>query len=85
MQYKSFTVSEDWPPRFCKCEIIFDGGVRLGFSDPRRLGRILLRQNAVAENPIAALARDALLDPPTLEEFAEERQPQRNPNSDPPP
>jgi len=69
MQYKSFTVSGDWPPRFCKCEIVFESGVRLGFSDPRRLGRILLRASAVDESPIKNLAPDAFLSIPSAETF----------------
>jgi len=68
-QYKSFSVSGEWPPRFAKCEIWFQGGVRLAFSDPRRLGRVLLRTDALNEKPISELAADAYLNPPDFSEF----------------
>ena len=35
VQYKSFVVGEDWPPRFCKLELQFEGGRKLAFSDAR--------------------------------------------------
>ncbi len=35
VQYKSFVVGEDWPPRFCKLELQFEGGGKLAFSDAR--------------------------------------------------
>jgi len=68
-QYKSFTVSGEWPPRFCKCELELEGGVCIAFSDPRRLGRILLRANPLQEKPVSLLAPDPVLEPPTVDEF----------------
>lgn len=71
MQYKSFNVDDSqWPPRFTKCELVFETGIRLAFSDPRRLGRILLRADPLKELPLCALARDPMLDPPPFAEFA---------------
>ena len=35
VQYKSFVVGEDWPPRFCKLELQFEGGGKLALSDAR--------------------------------------------------
>ena len=51
-----------WPPRFCKCEIVFDSGVRLAFCDPRRLGRIRIRGDDVCDvPPLGKLAPDPIL------------------------
>ncbi len=41
--YKSFKLSECWPPNFTKLELEFEGNVKLAFADPRRLGRIRFR------------------------------------------
>ena len=59
-EYKSFKIhSETWPPKFTKLEMEFDNGaVRLAFVDPRRLGRIQLRENAHLVEPISKLALD---------------------------
>ena len=62
--YKSFKVQDDnWPPKFCKLEIIFGNGVQLAFCDPRRLGRIRIRHgDPKLSPPISKLARDPLVD-----------------------
>jgi formamidopyrimidine-DNA glycosylase len=58
-QYKSFTVSETWPPKFTKLELIFSNGKHLAFVDPRRLGRAkVLSCLATASDSVASLARD---------------------------
>jgi formamidopyrimidine-DNA glycosylase len=49
-----------WPPRFLKLHLRLDDGGELAFVDGRRLGRIRLRRDPVAEPPIAALGFDAL-------------------------
>jgi formamidopyrimidine-DNA glycosylase len=56
--YKSFKISEEWPPKFTKLEIFFSNGIQLAFCDPRRLGRIRIRSDPLLTNPIADLARD---------------------------
>ncbi len=53
-------------PRFWRLEIVFAGGVRLAFRDPRRFGRIRLQEDPESEPPIALLGRDPLLEPPTV-------------------
>ena len=63
-----FKVSEEWPPRFCKLEITFgsdgDGeAVGLAFTDPRRLGRIRLRDDPLNQPPIVKLGSDPIDDP----------------------
>lgn len=51
-----------WPPRFCKCELVFANGISLAFCDPRRLGRIRLRGIDVCQvPPISKLAPDPVL------------------------
>jgi formamidopyrimidine-DNA glycosylase len=56
----------DERPRYWRLELVFAGGVRLAFSDPRRFGRIRLQHDPRAEAPIALLGPDPLHDPPTL-------------------
>lgn len=57
-------------PRFWRLEIVFAGGLRLAFSDPRRFGRIRLQRDPENEPPIALLGPDPLRDPPTARALA---------------
>lgn len=74
LQFKAFKVQEGattaWPPRYSKLQLECSNGTRLAFTDPRRLGRILLRACPAAENPIAALGPDPVSDPPDADAFA---------------
>jgi len=65
-QYKAFRVDEaSWPPRFCKLELTLDDGARVAYADPRRFGRLLLRDgDAAGAPPVSLLAADALTPPP---------------------
>jgi formamidopyrimidine-DNA glycosylase len=55
-------------PRFWKIEIVAEDGGRFAMSDPRRLGRIRLRHEPLAEPPLANLGLDALEElPPAAE------------------
>lgn len=62
--YKSFKVdTTQWPPKFAKLEMVFDNGVQLAFCDPRRLGKIRLRDgDPRACPPICNLGLDPILD-----------------------
>jgi len=51
-----------WPPKFTKLQLEFSNGDKLAFCDPRRLGRILFRNNPLSVAPISELGTD-----PTLE------------------
>ncbi|MCG6920549.1 MAG: DNA-formamidopyrimidine glycosylase [Acidobacteria bacterium] len=51
-------------PRFWKVELAAEGGRRLTFTDPRRLGRVRLRRNPEHEAPLAKLGFDVLDDLP---------------------
>lgn len=51
-------------PRFWKIELEFEGGTRLAMPDPRRFGRIRLRQDPRNEPPISKLGFDPLLEMP---------------------
>lgn len=55
--------------RYCKCELLFDDGSRLGFKNPRRLGRIRLQENPLEQEPIVSLGFDPLTGMPTLGAF----------------
>jgi formamidopyrimidine-DNA glycosylase len=60
-----------WPPRFAKLRLTFDDGGELVFADARRLGRVRLRHDPVAEPPISLLGFDALRGIPSPRAFAE--------------
>lgn len=69
-QYKSFSVSDFWPPKFTKLELIFSNGKHLAFVDPRRLGKAkVLSQPAESSEPVASLARDPYTEGISIEEF----------------
>ncbi|MET0850787.1 MAG: DNA-formamidopyrimidine glycosylase family protein [Candidatus Rokuibacteriota bacterium] len=60
----------EWPPRFVKLVLTFEGGGALAMADGRRLGRIRLREDPRAEPPISLLGFDALRGLPSPAEFA---------------
>ena len=63
MDYKSFSVdTEAWPPKFSKLHINFKNGNSVAFCDPRRIGRIKLRNNPLLEEPLSRLAPDPSID-----------------------
>mmetsp|Transcript_670 Transcript_670/g.4367 ORF Transcript_670/g.4367 Transcript_670/m.4367 type:complete len:353 (-) Transcript_670:472-1530(-) len=71
-KYKGFkTDYEGWPPRFWKMDVLFDNGMKLAYTDPRRFGRIRINRDPVLEAPINKLGFDPLLDMPSLKRFAE--------------
>jgi formamidopyrimidine-DNA glycosylase len=64
LRYQEFRIdTSEWPPRFTKVELVFDADVRLAFIDPRRMGRIKLRADPLAEPPISHLGPDPFLGP----------------------
>ncbi len=64
LAYQEFKVhDEQWPPRFTKLELGFSGDARLAFCDPRRIGRLRLRDSPEEEEPWRSLAPDALTHP----------------------
>eukprot|EP00983_Pelagomonas_calceolata_P123483 1161010-Pelagomonas_calceolata.AAC.5 len=42
--------TENWPPRFCKLELVFEGGKRMAFVDGRRFGKVKLQSNPLTES-----------------------------------
>jgi formamidopyrimidine-DNA glycosylase len=58
-----------FPPRFWKIHLTFDDGRALAMTDPRRLGRIVLRGDPEAEPPISKLGFDPLTDMPPVATF----------------
>lgn len=61
--------SADERPRFWKIELEFESGRRLAMPDPRRFGRIRLRDDPRNEPPISKLGFDPLLQMPGWAEF----------------
>jgi len=58
-----------WPPRFTKLRLAFHDGGELAIADPRRLGRIRLRNDPRHELPISLLGFDALRELPPPRRF----------------
>jgi formamidopyrimidine-DNA glycosylase len=56
-------------PRFWKIEMATEDGRRFAMTDPRRLGRIRLRREPLAESPLAGLGLDALDELPSAREL----------------
>lgn len=62
-------VDRTWPPRFAKI-VIEAGDVKVAMTDPRRFGRLWVRDDPRREAPIAQLGFDALLELPSSDDFA---------------
>lgn len=58
-----------WPPRYAKLRIVAGDGAELVVTNARRLGRIRLREDPLAEPPVSELGFDPLLDLPGPEAF----------------
>lgn len=69
--YRSRKVDAAWPPRFAKLTIALAGGGELVLSDPRRLGRVILRDAPHGEKPLSVLGFDPILSMPALAAFRE--------------
>jgi len=68
--YKNFKVDRStWPPKFTKMQAHFSDGTEVAFVDPRRLGRIRIREDPLNSPPISLLAPDALEELPSPEDF----------------
>jgi formamidopyrimidine-DNA glycosylase len=64
--------SEAERPKFLKLELVLEDGTRIGYRDPRRIGRVRLRDTPREEPPISALGFDPLHGLPPLKVFREE-------------
>eukprot|EP00040_Diaphanoeca_grandis_P017795 m.93296 g.93296 ORF g.93296 m.93296 type:complete len:379 (-) comp26624_c0_seq2:282-1418(-) len=62
VSYKSVATDVSWPPKFCKIMLKFSNQCLLAFTDPRRLGRVRLRQDPLMTSPIKDLAPDPVVD-----------------------
>ncbi len=58
-----------WPPRFAKLELTLDDGRSLAFTNIRRLGRVLLRDEPRSAPPLSELGFDPLNEMPALAAF----------------
>ncbi|THU82495.1 AtMMH-1 [Dendrothele bispora CBS 962.96] len=74
-------IDTNWPPRFMKFVLHLESDepkdastsnaiTELAFTDPRRLGRIRLRNSPRTEPPISDLGFDPILSMPSLEDFS---------------
>lgn len=64
-------VDAEWPPRFEKIWMKFEGGGELVMTNARRLGRIRLAADPLREPPLNKLGFDPLTDMPSLKVFGE--------------
>nr|QDO16445.1 formamidopyrimidine-DNA glycosylase [Crypthecodinium cohnii] len=78
LKFQYFGKGKEWPPKFTKLQLVCkkkgapgNKSKRLVFFDPRRLGRILLREQPRSEPPICHLAPDPLVELPRLDVFCE--------------
>jgi formamidopyrimidine-DNA glycosylase len=68
LQTGPHAIGDEWPPRFAKVTLELEGergADELVFTNTRRLGRVLLREEPEREPPIAELGFDPLLDLPS--------------------
>ncbi|ANM60731.1 MUTM homolog-1 [Arabidopsis thaliana] len=72
-KYKRSAVkdSEEWPSKYSKFFVELDDGLELSFTDKRRFAKVRLLANPTSVSPISELGPDALLEPMTVDEFAE--------------
>ncbi|XP_010481145.1 PREDICTED: formamidopyrimidine-DNA glycosylase-like, partial [Camelina sativa] len=72
-KYKRSAVkdSEEWPSKYSKFFVELDDGLEVSFTDKRRFAKVRLLANPTSVRPISELGPDALLEPMTVEEFAE--------------
>lgn len=80
-QYQSFSIDTSagsWPPKYTKAEFIFEDNIRIAYCDPRRWGRILLRDgdetHIHTQPPLKDLAPDAWKELPPLDTFTQKLQ-----------
>jgi len=57
-------------PTYLKLELLLEDGTRLGFRNLRRLGRVRLRENPLAEPPVSELGWDPLVSLPSTREIS---------------
>lgn len=62
-------IDRSWPPRFTKIELVA-GDVRIAMTDPRRFGRLWVRDDPRREAPIVELGFDALHELPSVDVLA---------------
>lgn len=72
-KYKRSAVNDtdEWPSKYSKFFIELDDGLELSFTDKRRFAKVRLLKDPAAVLPISDLGPDALLEPMTVDEFAE--------------
>ncbi|CAK0793318.1 unnamed protein product, partial [Prorocentrum cordatum] len=67
--YKRLREDAQWPPRFTKLLLSLSGGKELALTDPRRFGKVLLRESPEEQPPLSLLAPDPVTDALPLREF----------------
>jgi len=71
-KYVKIKTDKDWPPRFTKLRVWFEGGVELAFCDSRRFARVrVYKGDPLLCPPVSLLGFDALDEVPGPEDFRE--------------
>mgnify|MGYP003705973097 CR=1 FL=1 len=60
---------KSWPPKYTKLLLICSDGVEFAFTCPRRIGRVMLRQCCLNEEPVSRLGFDPYLEMPAFDKF----------------
>lgn len=69
LAYVRLKTDEQWPPRFTKLMLELTGGTQLAFADPRRFGKIILRDQPLEQPPLSKLAPDPVTEKVSFENF----------------
>ncbi|KAF8364614.1 hypothetical protein HHK36_033413 [Tetracentron sinense] len=71
-KYKRSAVNDadEWPSKYSKLFIELDDGLEFSFIDKRRFAKVRLLKDPASTPPISELGPDALLEPMTMDEFA---------------
>ncbi|CAN6449856.1 unnamed protein product [Victoria cruziana] len=72
-KYKRSAVNDadEWPSKYSKLFIELDDGLEISFTDKRRFAKVRLLPDPASVPPISQLGPDALLEPMSLDEFAD--------------
>ncbi|CAN6449857.1 unnamed protein product [Victoria cruziana] len=63
--------ADEWPSKYSKLFIELDDGLEISFTDKRRFAKVRLLPDPASVPPISQLGPDALLEPMSLDEFAD--------------
>ncbi|CAL5219550.1 g1404 [Coccomyxa viridis] len=69
--------TDEWPPKYWKLILEFEGGLKLAYCDARRFGKIRLQEDPENNEPVSKLGFDPVLEMVDIEEFRQKLAAQR--------